>query len=103
MATMYAWTDIKHADGVVKAGESVTAKKLGVDDDEWDQLCDSKAVRAAKFPDMPSDFLGSPLEFVQKQINDQLRVAEDAMSDDDAMLLATQNAEAMTEEPEDNE
>jgi len=103
MATMYAWTDIKHADGVVKAGESVTAKKLGVDDDEWDQLCDSKAVRAAKYPDMPADFMGSPLEYVQKQINEQLKVAEDALSDDDAMLQSVQEAEASTSEPEDNE
>lgn len=97
-AKKYAWTDIKTADGVVKAGESVTASSLGVDDDEFEQLCDAKAVREAKYPDMPADFAGSPLEFVQKQINEQLKVAEDALSDDDALLQATQEAEEGTAE-----
>lgn len=95
----YAWTDIKTGDGkVVKAGEAVTASSLGVDDAEWDQLCDAKVVRDAKYPDMPADWTGSPLEYVQRDLRMQLAAAEDALSEDDAMLQATQEAEEGTNE-----
>ena len=95
---MYAWTDIKHGDGVIKQGDSVSQSDLGIDDDEWKQLCDSKAVREAKFPDMPADYTGSPLEFLQEELRKQLAVADDAMSDDDAMVAAVNEAEEGTNE-----
>jgi hypothetical protein len=96
-AKMYAWTNIKTADGVVKAGEAVTASSLGVDEDEWNQLCDSKVVREAKFPDMPADYTGSPLQFIQEDLQKQLAAAEDALSEDDAMVSALNEAEGAVE------
>lgn len=57
----YAWTDINYGaevdDGgftikrhVVKAGEEVNQKKLGVSDEDWNTLVEQKVVRKAKYP-----------------------------------------------------
>lgn len=87
-STMYAWTDIKHAKGVLKAGETATANKLGVDEEEWDQLVESRAVRPRKYPEMPRDFTGSPVEFVIQEHRKQLQDVEDVLLDEDVQVAA---------------
>lgn len=57
MATYYAWSPIRHgaADGTVtqiKVGEEVSAKDLGVSDEEFQEYIDSGAVRTKKYPDI---------------------------------------------------
>lgn len=49
--TMYAWSPILHAKGRVNVGEEVTAEKLGISDDEFNELIESGAVRSQKYPE----------------------------------------------------
>lgn len=76
--TMYAWSDIQYgaetaADGTVtkvlsvKAGDSVTKSKLGVSDEDWNELIAAGSVRPYKYPDMPDTFGGSPVDFLRQQ------------------------------------
>jgi hypothetical protein len=90
---MYAWTDIKHAEGTLKAGDTATAKKLGIEDEEFDQLVEARAIRSRKYPDMPADFTGSPVDFVIAEHRKQLEDVEDVMLGE---LEAVQEAEDAT-------
>lgn len=81
MATMYAWTEIRYgADvdektGVVKSvkrvmpGETVTASKLGLDDDAFQQLVDGGSVREYPFPKkmLEDNDSRSPVEYLREQ------------------------------------
>jgi|SRR6185295_6136987 len=62
----------------VKPGESVNKDALGVDDDGWQQLIDSGAVRSQAYPDMPETFQGSPVEFLREEMR---KAAEGALTD----------------------
>lgn len=74
----YAWSQINYAADVdkdtgsrtvksVKHGEEVTAQKLGLNKDQFQELVDSGAVRDRKFPDLPEGYTGTPREFFLKQ------------------------------------
>ena len=82
MTTWYSWTTIKCAkdDGSefeVKPGEEVTADKLNVDDEEFDQMIDARVVRQSKYPDMPKNFPGSAKDYILQQNKKQLQDIED--------------------------
>lgn len=104
----YAWTDIQHGkDGerqVLRRGETVTASKLGIEDDEFEQLKESRAIRQTKYPDMPSDYTGSPREFILEERTRQLADIEDNFDLADLQLAATREADGEVDEmPEDEE
>lgn len=93
--TYYAWTDIVTVDDgqrkVLKAGEKVS--KSDFSEEDWDQLVEARSVRTRQYPDMPSNFGGSPREWMVKQVNQQLEAAEDMLSDED---IASENQAADT-------
>lgn len=93
--SMYAWTDIKHGDKTIKAGDSVSQSDFS--DEDWEQLLESRAIRTNAYPEMPADFGGSPREWMVKQVNSQLEAAEDMLSDDD-VLAAERSADAEVED-----
>lgn len=47
---MYAWTDIKLGDRIVRAGTEVSKNDLGVSDDEWNRLIRVRSIRKEKYP-----------------------------------------------------
>lgn len=63
----YAWTEIKAGDKSAKAGDTVTAEKLGIDKEEFDAMVESGAVREEKFPDLPEGYTGSPSDYYKEQ------------------------------------
>lgn len=78
MATMYTWSPIQYdvesdKDGnvlrtkSVPMGESVTASKLGVGDDDFQALIDAGVVRDYKVPDMPKGYAGSIVDHLRAQ------------------------------------
>lgn len=91
----YAWSEIKYGnekDGlkVVKPGDSVTASKLGIDEDEWDGLVEARAVRETKYPDIPRSFTGSPRDYILEQRKKELADIDDL---GDALAAAQLEAE----------
>lgn len=68
MATYYAWSAIRSGKNTVKVGESVTATKLGISEDEFDHLVDSGAVRDEAVPEVPATFPGSITNWQQLKL-----------------------------------
>ena len=77
----YAWSDIRYgaevdkdgnktADKMVKAGDTVTQKNLGVSDADWQALVDAGSVREYEYPDMPDTYQGSPVDFLREKLAD---------------------------------
>lgn len=91
MADLVAWSRIEYGDRntdpnnvdpttlrqVIKPGESVTQDKLGLDDDQWNQLVTSGAVRARPYPDMPDTYQDSPVNFLMDEAR---RAADNALT-----------------------
>jgi hypothetical protein len=98
----YAWTDIHYSSNkkrlTVKAGAEVSAQKLGIDEEEWDQLVEARVVRTIKYPNMPASFTGSPKDFVLKQRSEQLQQLEDLdlYADDNEVVEVVQEKEEET-------
>lgn len=74
--TYYAWSNFKDVVADLakpdvktsfKPGDVVTKEKLGVDQDNWDALVESGAVRVKKYPDM-GNYEGSPREYRLEQL-----------------------------------
>lgn len=105
--TLYAWTDIKHSKGTLKAGETATANKLGVDEDEFEQLKEARVVRATKFPSIPRGFTGSPMEYVVAEHKKQLEEVQDLDLDindeQDRLVLENEGASREMRGPTDEE
>lgn len=81
MATYYAWSNFpieKNEWGqttkTIEVGEEVTAQKLGVSKEEWDELVESGAVSEEEYPDIPASM--SPAEYEQQQNTQQAVVDE---------------------------
>jgi hypothetical protein len=95
----YAWTDIHYSSNKkrlkVEAGEEVSAEKLNIDEEEWDQLVEARVVRTIKYPNMPASFTGSPKDFVLKQRTEQLQQLEDLdlYADDSEVVEVVQEPE----------
>lgn len=99
--TYYAWTDIMgasagDADGKnkqlvkkVKAGDTVTASDLDLNDDQFAELVESGAVRITAFPDLPPGWTGSPVDFWRKQLKDAAAGIDDSTDGLAAMANAT--------------
>lgn len=79
MAKFYAWSVIQYDADVddsgssikhkrVAFGEEVSADKLGLDDEQFEQLVEAGSVRATRPPDMPKGYQGSPVDFMREQI-----------------------------------
>lgn len=75
--TMYAWTPIlygvnKDDDGnitgrkQVNPGDSVTASKLGIDDENFNALVEAGSVRPYKMPEMPDGYTDSPVNYLRQ-------------------------------------
>jgi hypothetical protein len=90
----YAWTDIMGASEpdskgnrlpvvVVKRGSTVSAKKLNISDEDFNQLIESGSVRTTAFPDLPEGFTGSPVDHWREQ----LRQASEGINNEAAMSL----------------
>lgn len=69
----YAWSRFKgemnewgQVLSYIEPGDPITQEKLGVDDDEWNELVSIGAVRTAKYPDIPSHV--SPVEHFQREV-----------------------------------
>jgi hypothetical protein len=77
---MFAWTSIKTADGVIEVGSEVSAGSLGVSEDEWQQLVESRAVRSSPFPELPPNWTGSPKEYRDHLLRKQIEDLEDDFS-----------------------
>jgi hypothetical protein len=106
MADLVAWSPITNGKNTgteddpkmetttIEPGESVTQAALGLDDDGWQQLLDSRAVRKMDYPDMPETFQGSPVEFMRHQAS---LAASDALaevetSEENISAIAAANA-----------
>lgn len=71
---MYAWSQLRSTDEegkvtIVKVGDEVDAGKLGLDDDEFNELVAVGAVREQEYP-VPANYDGSPVEFVRDQLRE---------------------------------
>jgi hypothetical protein len=73
MAKMYAWSNFVterneagQATKTIKPGDAVSQADLGVEDEEWEYLVETGAVREEEYPDIPDDV--SPAEY-QKQVD----------------------------------
>lgn len=64
---LYAWSEIRNGDVVLKPGSKVTQDGLKLDDDQWAQLLESSAVRTNPYPDMPETYQGTPIQFLLEQ------------------------------------
>lgn len=51
----YAYSDIKHADGVVKRGEKVDQKTIGASDEEWESYQNDNVVGEDPLPEEMAD------------------------------------------------
>lgn len=105
---MYAWSNIQHGvdrdttDPTVitryhttKRGSVVTADKLGLSDEQFQELVDAGSVRSIPYPDMPDTWGGSPVEWYREQA----RLAADnalteAMESQESAFAATQDVGA---------
>lgn len=77
MPTLYAWSPIRYGDQggkdgpgateTLNVGDEVTKSALGLDDSQWDQLLRSGAVRLSKPPEMPTEYMGSPIDFLKEE------------------------------------
>lgn len=85
MADMVAWSPIrvgKSAEGdkpgetkVIKPGETVTKESLG-DEEEFNQLVASGALKPLPYPEMPETYQDSPVNFLREQAR---KAADDAL------------------------
>lgn len=69
----YAWSEIKSGTAekpiTVKLGDSVTAKGLGIDDENFQALIDAGAVRDKKYPvPQDEDWDGSAVDYLRQQL-----------------------------------
>lgn len=67
MAKYYAWSSIRHDKGTTKHGDEVDAGKLGLNEDQFKQLVEARAVRTEKFPELPENYQRSPKEFYRSK------------------------------------
>jgi hypothetical protein len=78
--TYYAWSPIRSAKVTdasatppkvehsnAQPGDSVTAAKLGLSKEQFDELVASGAVRETKYPDLPEGYQDSPVNFLRQQ------------------------------------
>jgi len=88
----YAWAPIRYNAKVDKesgavlevstmaVGESVSADKLGISEDEFDLLVESGAVREDKYPDDAKEKNVPPQQVMVEAANAQLLAAESGMA-----------------------
>lgn len=81
--TLVAWTAIKSADKdgktiLVQPGEEVSAGKLNLSDEDFDQLILARAVRDREFP-LPDDYPYSLRTWYTRQIADAQKDQEKAL------------------------
>jgi hypothetical protein len=81
MATYYAWSNFPvernewgQTTKVIEVGEEVTAAKLGVSKEEFDEYIELGTVSEEEYPDVPDSV--SPAEYEQSQTNQQVVVDE---------------------------
>lgn len=74
----YAWSVVQYDADVDESGASikhkrlpfgseVTAKQLGVDEENFDALVEAGSIRDYPPPDMPKGYTGSPLDYLREQ------------------------------------
>lgn len=75
MAKYYAWSNFRLADekdGTVttalRVGDEVTQAKLAIEDEEFEYLLETGAVREQPYPDMPDGDTRSPAKFMTDQV-----------------------------------
>lgn len=64
--TFFAWSPIRYGDGIIKVGETVTQDQLDVEDDDWNYLVETGAVRTMEYP-VPEGSTLSPAEYLRQQ------------------------------------
>ena len=70
----YAWSNFTTEDGeAVAPGDTVTQQQLGLNDEDWEALVESGAVREEEWPILDPNFQGSPEEWKKQEAN---KVAE---------------------------
>jgi hypothetical protein len=107
MADLVAWGPIRSGKNngtekdpdletiTIAPGETVTKDALGLDDDGWEQLIASGAVRTMSYPDMPETYQSSPVDFLRESARaaaeNELMSSE--MSEENiAAIIAANNA-----------
>lgn len=81
MANDVAWAPILTEDGTIPVGETVTRAKLGVDQEEYDLIKASGAIREKPYPKGIGAF-ESPRELVLRKIRELVEDAhENALTD----------------------
>ena len=64
---LYTWSTIRVGGDSIPPGEDVTASKLGLTLDQFQQLIDSGAVRDKKYP-VPLGYQGSVNDYIKEQL-----------------------------------
>lgn len=78
----YAWSRIQYGANIdptegsnqilshksVEVGAEVTAEKLGISEQDFQQLIDAGSVREYEFPQMPENYGDSPINFLKHQV-----------------------------------
>lgn len=110
MATKYyAWGPIssgweKDKEGnrlkrrLTKAGTVVSASSLGLTDDQFEELVESRAVRTLPYPPLPDNWTGSPIDWYREQA----RLAAEA-ADDPSMAIVAMLAPPDEDEDDDED
>src|SRR5580765_8273720 len=78
---MYLWTNLTNSGKVLKVGTEVSQESLGVSDEEWEQLKESRVVRESKFLELPPNWLGSPKEYRDHLLRQQMDELDDALDE----------------------
>src|SRR4051812_40837276 len=101
----YAWSNFQTTDQngrtsiTTRPGDEVTASKLGLTDEQFQELIDSASVRKQPFPDLPETFTGSPIEYLKQQAYAAALAAENMAAGDEPdytfgdVYIAENNAE----------
>lgn len=70
-AKYYAWTDIRGGDAdkavLIRRGEEVTASKLGVSSEEFQEMVKAGSIKSKPFP-APDDYSGSAVDYFRDQL-----------------------------------
>ena len=102
MAKHYAWTtfvtgrnDYGQVTETIKPGDSVTQEKLGVSEEEYQELLDVGAIREEAYPkDIPNDM--SPVEYYTAQ---DVALERGELSDKEAEAVMKRQAKQVEEAP----
>lgn len=90
--TYYAWSPINNGGKMVKVGEKVSAGSLKIDEDDFNDLVESGAVRTKEYP-VPEEAQGttSPTQHVQNILANASESGEDLSKDEAKAVEAVNN------------